>query len=186
MAWRRINFSLATITRATKMILPKILQYFDSNLLSFPCPKFREDSETLWQSWIYIESLWKKLDKCLIKKSKCEKLKKQFMELYEQAKIKEKERETEKKHPTQMPFYRIDSVSKKDDEVFRFSKKGRYLRTNFIGRKYGKIYKIQAALRANKISRMRSGWLGEKQYNPDKQDSKECPIQTFREKEGEE
>lgn len=98
----------------------KIVQNFNPLLLAFPKPKFRDDAETLWKVWEYIEDkLWKKLDKCSGKKAKCEKLKKEFMKLYEQAKNKEKELEAKKKHPTQMPFYYFKSIGRQGDSAFR-------------------------------------------------------------------
>ena len=126
-------------------ILPPLIQQsFDAALLSTPF-KMREDSETLWKAWQYIEKLWHKLDKCPAKKAKCEQLKQQFMELYERAKAKEEERKATPSHRTQMSLYFIDFIGRKVEEAFRRAKYGKRFRDDtHIGRKYGKIYKVQA------------------------------------------
>jgi hypothetical protein len=125
---------------------PLIREYFSSELLQTPHPKLREDSETLWYVWEYIEkNLWKKLDKQPIKKARCELLKQIFMELYERAKIKEKEREKETRHPTQVPFYYIGRIDRQGEKAFASAKYRRCCsRDSQVGRRYGKIYKIQA------------------------------------------
>ncbi len=125
------------------IFVPEIDMKFSKDILSRPTPKLREDSDTLWKSWLYIESLWKKLDNQPVKRAKCEELKKQFMELYERAKAKEKERETEKTHPTQIPFYFIGSIGEKDEEAFRCTKYRWHIPTIQASRRYGKIYKVQ-------------------------------------------
>ena len=124
---------------------PKIMQSYNAELLSRPC-KLREDSETLWKAWLYIEKMWHKLDKCPGKKSKCEELKQQFMDLYERAKAKEEERKATPKHRTQMSFYYIASVGKKGDRAFNRAKYGkRFSDDSHLGRKYVKVYKIQSS-----------------------------------------
>jgi hypothetical protein len=122
---------------------PLIKEYYSAKLLGIPAPKLREDSETLWHVWQNIEKfLWYKLRSCPAKKVKCEKLKQEFMELYERTKIKEKERESEKRHPTQMPLYYITRLGKQDEEAFRSSLYRWRGEPSKVGRRYGKIYKI--------------------------------------------
>lgn len=125
---------------------PFIREYYSSKLLQTPHPKLREDSETLWYVWEYIEKkLWKKLDSLPIKKARCELLKQIFMELYERTKIKEKEREKDSRHPTQMPFYFIKRVGGQDEKAFISAKYRRCCRRDpQVSRRYGKIYKILA------------------------------------------
>ena len=126
-------------------VLPHLIrQSYNADLLSMPF-KMREDSETLWKAWQYIEKLWHKLDKCPAKKAKCEELKKQFMELYERAKAKEEERKATPKHRTQVSMYFIGFISRKGEEAFRRAKYGRRVSDESrVSRKYGKIYKVQA------------------------------------------
>ena len=52
------------------------------------------------------------------KRQKCEELKREFMELYERAKKKEENPETEKKNQTKRPFYRIKCPDGRSKTIF--------------------------------------------------------------------
>lgn len=86
---------------------PKIEQHFNEKLLSVPCPKLRDSTETFDQMWCEALKLWKKVENNPIRKQKCELLKQEILELYERAKAKEKERESQKDHKTKGFMYSV-------------------------------------------------------------------------------
>lgn len=113
---------MKTITSLT----PMISQSYNALLLSFPSPKLRDSCETILKMLEEIEKMWHKLDSNPIKKERCQNLKLEIIELYERAKVKEKERETEKDHKTQGFGYFIDKPEKIDRNVYwrlRFRRK---------------------------------------------------------------
>lgn len=108
---------------------PEIVQHFQATLLSTPTFEFRETSKDVKEFFEYAKSILEKKTRSgrnEIKKRKCQALIKEFGPLYEAIKKKEKELETEKNHVTQMPFYSIGFVDRKNEEVFsrtRFKRK---------------------------------------------------------------
>lgn len=99
-------------------LLPLVQQSFDANLLSYPMPKMREGSHSLWDVYLYIKNELYPRAKSEIKRSKCLDLMEEFLELYERAKDKEKELEKEATHFTQRSFYFIKSIGQKDERIF--------------------------------------------------------------------
>ena len=78
--------------KKTSTIPPAIIQHFDSTLLSFPCPKFCDDSETLQHIYNWIVSKYiNKLRKSESTRNKFLNLAYQFRELHERAQAKEKD-----------------------------------------------------------------------------------------------
>lgn len=86
---------------------PLILQMFNPKLLSTPAPRLRDWSGTFEYMWKEAMTLWGKIENNPQKKARCEKLKGEILELYERAKIKEKEREGQTNHKTQRFGYHI-------------------------------------------------------------------------------
>lgn len=102
-----------------EIVPPKIIQYFNSLLLSTPA-KLRDDSQTLWMVYTYIKNKIMKKSKHDPKwVAKCQKLEQEFLELYERAKAKEKDAEGKTKNKTQEPFYRIISFDRGNRDVFK-------------------------------------------------------------------
>jgi len=100
------------------MTNPEIKKFFNCNLLLKK--PLRDNSETLLQIMEYIDKkLWKKLDRCPNKKKRCEKLKKEFLDLYEQIKNEEKKSKKETNNKTKGFFYSINLSSKSNGTIFR-------------------------------------------------------------------
>ena len=101
----------------TTFSLPSpILQYFNFNLLATPLPT--DNSKRLLKIFIWIIQKHMKRAKSNPKKlEKCKKYMDEFKELYEQAKKKENI-ETETTNKTQEPFYRIEGLSRSNQEIF--------------------------------------------------------------------
>lgn len=103
----------------TTLSPPQIRQHLDPLLLSMPTPDFRESTKTLDEIYRNILKRWHKIKPWHI--AEAERLKTEFLELYERAKTKEIERKKEKDHKTQEPFYRIECLTKDEREIlFRF------------------------------------------------------------------
>jgi len=97
-----------------------IQQYYDAKLLSGPAPKLRDTCTDLWTVYLWIKTqLMKKAENNPIRLKKLLELENQFLELYERAKAKEKEREEQKDHCTQGPFYRFKETGRNYRYVFR-------------------------------------------------------------------
>ncbi len=97
---------------------PQIVQQFSSALLSNPM-KFNDDLDLFARIHFYINNkLMKKAKYNAIWEERCDKLEKEFLELYERAKVKEKESKKAYKNKTQEPFYRISFDNKSDENIF--------------------------------------------------------------------
>jgi len=93
-------------------------KFFDKDLLKNPL-KLKDDETDLWRAWECIEkNLWKKLGYAPGKKNKCEKLKQQFLELYESIKTQKENTQTKTKNKTEMSFYHIDHPRCCDQRIF--------------------------------------------------------------------
>lgn len=102
------------------VIPPRILQYFNSALLSMPTVLLRDSSKDLWAIYQYtVKKLIKKVNNLPQKKAICEQLEKEFLELYELIKEKEEELKTKTEHRTQRPFYRFNGSSRNGERIFR-------------------------------------------------------------------
>lgn len=104
---------------------PLITQAFNPKLLSFSYPKLRDHLGTFDQMWKEALKLWKRLDRLPDKKVRCEKLKEEILDLYERAKIKEKEREGQTDHKTQKFGYHVAVPKGLAEDVFARLKLGR-------------------------------------------------------------
>ncbi len=99
---------------------PAVAQNYEAVLLCAPRPDFRDSSRTLERIKKYIiEKLLYRAGSNPIRKALCENLLKEFEELYERAKVKEKELKEKANHFTQRSFYSFKSVGRKDEEFFR-------------------------------------------------------------------
>lgn len=97
----------------------QFIQSFDSALLSRPMPKFCDDSETLWQIYIYIkEMLSYKCRYNKIRMNKLELVSKEFLELYGRAKTKEIEFEKETGKSFQGPSDYFFYTGRNNKKVF--------------------------------------------------------------------
>ena len=71
---------------------PQVKQFYDSTLLSKPTSKFYDESELLWRVYTYIKlKLSKKSKYHPNSEIKYNQLEREFLELYERAKTKEKD-----------------------------------------------------------------------------------------------
>ena len=108
------------MTIFSSALAPEIIQYFNIKLLSRPAVKFCDDAERLW--WIY-EWIEKKLSKKAMKhegtRLKYERLKKQFLELYERAKTKEDELEKSGKKQDFFAYIYIGDADRRHRELFK-------------------------------------------------------------------
>ena len=109
----------------TSILPPDMKQYFDRMLLAQPCPG--DYATDLWNIWKYVEAnVWKKLEKTPGKKRKCEELKRQFMELYDQIKAQKENPKTKTKNKAEMPMYYIEFARRCDRHLFgRLKYRGR-------------------------------------------------------------
>jgi hypothetical protein len=106
---------------------PPIEQFFNRLLLSAPAPLFRDSSQTIDLMLKEVNKLWKRLDCNPLRKARCEALKQEILELYERAKIKEKEREGQTYHKTQEFGYHVALPKTLDRDVYarlRIRRKG--------------------------------------------------------------
>jgi hypothetical protein len=105
---------------AISPIHPAILQFFDSRLLSSPCPKFRDDETDLWAVYRYLKFVSKKkLRNCPRKKQKFKEIERKFLELYEQITQKKEDASATKENKTEGFGYRFRYSSRSDEEIFR-------------------------------------------------------------------
>jgi len=99
---------------------PEINQFFNIRLLSTPCT-LGDDSRILEKFNDYILILLEKKSRSGKIPSKYEKTinsLKEFKELYESIKVKEKELEAKKGHKLPMPFYFIGSIDKESEKIY--------------------------------------------------------------------
>lgn len=96
---------------------PDILFGFSNDLLSFPAPELKDNCNKLMRVFRYIENRLKNKSNYGNRQKKYEKLKQEFLILYEQAKKKEDD-STETKTKGQEPFYFITMPYKGDQDLF--------------------------------------------------------------------
>ena len=109
-----MNESLFTSTSLPS----EIIQHFSRMLLTTPC-KMGQDSSTLWEVYIYIKHrLLKRANHDPITKARCKQLEETFLDLYERAKTKEKNKDEASKNKTQVPLYYIECPDKRDETIF--------------------------------------------------------------------
>lgn len=97
---------------------PDIQKHFNPELLSLN-PRCCDNSQTLYEIYIFIkEKLMKRAKSNPIRWEYCLKLEKEFLELYERAKIKEEELKEEKYHRTKEPYYCINLSDKRYEQIF--------------------------------------------------------------------
>lgn len=107
----------------------KIQQYFDKGLLSTPTPKFKDDSEILIKVFNYIDAVLSKKTKNLATRDEnYQKMKKEFLYLYDRATLKEADIKEKTGKEAKMPFYFITVPHKSDRDLFN--------RLRFKGRSY--------------------------------------------------
>jgi hypothetical protein len=105
--------------KTVKSIPPQILQYFSSTLLSSPYSKFRDWSEDIWKVYLYVKE--KLIPKCKnnpIRLKKTLELEKQFLELYERAKVKEKANEGKNQAKTEQFGYSFREFDRYNQRIF--------------------------------------------------------------------
>lgn len=119
---------------------PQIKQYFSSVLLSMPIPKLRDSCDIFERMWKEVLKLWYKLDANPQRNARCEKLKEEILELYERAKIKEKEREGQTDHKTQVFGYRVAAPKAMDRDTYERFAWGR--KSAAFKHKFGRNFEI--------------------------------------------
>lgn len=78
-----------------------------------------EDEKDLWEICEYIQKkLWKKLNRCEVRKKKCQAILDEFMEIYERIEKKKKEPKTEEKNKTDGLFYSIRTSKPGSEQLF--------------------------------------------------------------------
>jgi hypothetical protein len=105
------------IVESTVVLPPLIQQFFSRTLLSLPIPKCRDSCHTIERMLAEVNKMWKRLRNNPQRLTRCEKLKEEILELYERAKIKEKEREAEEDHKTQEFGYHVAYDQALDGDV---------------------------------------------------------------------
>jgi hypothetical protein len=101
----------------TRLFPPLVIENFSAALLNAIMPKLGDSCDTFERMWRRALELWHKLDANPKRKARCEQLKEQILELYERAKIKEKEREAEEDHKTQKFGYYVAHPQGLADDV---------------------------------------------------------------------
>lgn len=104
------------MVKIIEVIPPQILQFYDSCLLSRPMAKLRDDSETLWDIYLYIKRKLLKENSKRLRKKEIPKLEKEFLELYEQ--IKKKEEKIGKEKMDKRLFYYLNIADQRGGEIF--------------------------------------------------------------------
>lgn len=107
----------------TYILLPEIISYFDSALLSKPMPKFCDDSETILKIYEWLQR--KYLPKCKNMPERLEKfykLEREFLELYERAKKKEEDLKAKTGDTSKEPFSYIYLSDRRHQRVFSHAK----------------------------------------------------------------
>jgi len=98
---------------------PQVAEFFDRVLLSRPCPKFMDDSETLWKIYLYIIN--KLARRCNYNEKTMKKFEQfcyEFLELYGRTKTKETEFKEENGKSFQGPFDYFTDIGRNNKEVF--------------------------------------------------------------------
>lgn len=106
-----------TIT-AKSTIAPEVVQVFEKHLLQRTDPFKPDDCDLLWKIYLYVKE--KYLKKCNTPRriEKFHELEKQFLEVYECTKEKEKNIERASDHITKMPIYGIYCINQRDQAIF--------------------------------------------------------------------
>ncbi len=108
-----------TIVKTITSLPPLIQEHFSADLLSIPV-KLRDSTETLWKMYVYIKTkLMHKANYNPFWKAKCERLEKEFLELYEQAKAKEKDIKAKTGNEAKEPFYYIGITDRRHENIFK-------------------------------------------------------------------
>jgi hypothetical protein len=114
------------MTKITTVVLPPQIQtYFDKTLLSIPM-KFGDDLERIHNIFCYIKQVAEKYRNYPKEYARWKLLEKEYMDLYERTKTKEKNQEAKAKNRTKGPFYFIRMSNKRFDRLFsrlRFARK---------------------------------------------------------------
>jgi hypothetical protein len=122
---------------------PKLSMNFDSNLLSRPTPKFRDDSETILRMFLW---LMKKMEKkCQNPNSRHDKfyqIQEEFLELYGRIEKKEKELETASEDFKKRSFYYFPSVNRNLRNVYEGLRKGSWNIRSYEVAQFRNNYKI--------------------------------------------
>lgn len=119
---------------------PQILQCFSQVLLTAPMPKLRDGCHVFETMLKTVEEMWYKIENNPRRLARCEALKQEILELYERAKIKEKEREGQKNHKTQKFGYHVTLPKAVDRDVYWRLRIGRKEGARFSkNRRHGKI-----------------------------------------------
>jgi hypothetical protein len=105
-------------TYSTTTDIPIPMHKYNKNLLSCPMPKMYDDSETLYQMYQYIKLKLQKKCNYGNRQDKFLKLEKEFLDIYEQIKKKEKNIETETGQSVGKPFYYIRVTDKRIEKIF--------------------------------------------------------------------
>ena len=109
------------------IIPPKINQYYSHLLLDVPICNLGDDIETFWEIWRYIEiKLWKKLQNLPERREKCERLKREFLDLYVKTKTKKKAIEEETESKATEPLYWVKLPDKRSNAIFNGFRLARY------------------------------------------------------------
>lgn len=123
------------------IIPPEVIQLYRRALLEAPLPQFRDTSKDLWRVYIWIvRKLIKKASYNPIRLKKCLELEQEFLDLYEQTKIKEKERQEQKEHHTQEPFYSFKETGRNYRKLFSRLKLKSYNLSTFVSGQNDEIY----------------------------------------------
>lgn len=103
-----------------RLLPPQIIVNFNRDLLSGLCPKFCHDSENLHRIYKHILYLMKKKGHYSSGKvAKTEKLLKEYLELYERIKVKEKDEKAASKNGNPRLFYYFPSIAGQGQDVFQ-------------------------------------------------------------------
>jgi hypothetical protein len=130
------------MTSTISILPPEIKQYFDHYLLVKP-GNLRDNTVILWCLYYYIKNrLMKKAHHDPRWLAKCEKLEKEFLDLYERAIVKEENTKEKNENKTKEPFYRIAGFDRSNETIFKRLRFKSYS-TASDSRKTYDIHKIQ-------------------------------------------
>lgn len=100
----------------TTILPPLILQVYDSNILSNPCPRLRDGKEDLWRVYSYIKRKLLKPHSLRLRKKQVPQLEQEFLDLYEQ--VKKKEEEIGREKLNERFFYYITVPNRLHEKIF--------------------------------------------------------------------
>jgi len=113
---------------STKTIIafpPEMKSYFDRMLLFHDAFKFGDETGKIHKMFAYIKSESEKFRKFPEIYARWQNLEKQYLDLYERTKIKEKKQSPKAKNKTKRPFYHITMPDQSSRDLF--------LRLRFVG-----------------------------------------------------